>query len=174
MEIGYLNHWSLVAPYESTLAALEAAKENGFLLIAVTNQSGIARGHLNESDLADIHRRMQEIFGGAGVALDGVYYCPHHPRGAVAAYRKKCDCRKPGTALGLEAAERFDIDLERSYMIGDKGTDVLFGRNLGVASCLVRTGYGSYEEASVREMGAAAVPVFDHVLDAVTWITSGV
>jgi D-glycero-D-manno-heptose 1,7-bisphosphate phosphatase len=174
VEVGYLNHASLVAPYEFTGEALKAAKNSGFLLIAVTNQSGIARGYISESDLAGIHRRMQDMLGKAGVPLDAVYYCPHHPLGTVVEYRKKCDCRKPATALGLQAARRFDIDLGRSYMIGDKETDILFGKNLGVTPCLVRTGYGAYEERSVAASDTGSVHVFDNVLEAVDWIRSGV
>jgi D-glycero-D-manno-heptose 1,7-bisphosphate phosphatase len=173
VEVGYLNHPSLVAPYEFTARALNIARRNGFLLIGVTNQSGIARGYLSERDLAEVHRRMQTVLGKTGASLDAVYYCAHHPHGTVAAYRRKCDCRKPGTALGLAAAERFDIDLSRSYMIGDKETDLLFGRNLGVTPCLVRTGYGSREEGTVRVPEQGTVPVFDNVLAAVDWITSG-
>jgi D-glycero-D-manno-heptose 1,7-bisphosphate phosphatase len=116
---------------------------------------------------------MQRVLGEDGVALDAVYYCPHHPEGRVAAYRRKCDCRKPGTALGLQAAERFDIDLAASFMIGDKETDVLFGRNLGMSSCLVRTGFGSYEEHALQLRHRERFRVFDHVLGAVGWIVSG-
>jgi len=174
VEVGYLNHPSLVAPYKFTLKALRKAKESGFLLIGVTNQSGIARGYIKESDLRDIHCRMQDILGDAGVPLDAIYYCPHHPNGRVAAYREKCNCRKPAAGMGFEAAERFGIDLGGSYMVGDKETDVLFGINLGVTPCLVRTGYGSYEERGMKESPPGNFHVFEDVLGAVEWMAGGV
>jgi D-glycero-D-manno-heptose 1,7-bisphosphate phosphatase len=174
VELGYINHPSLVRPYYFTVEALRAARESGFLLIVVTNQSGVARGYITESDLAAIHGRIQDVLGSAGVPLDAIYYCPHHPRGNLQPYRTVCDCRKPGTALGLAAARRFGVDLSRSYMIGDKETDMRFGMNLGVTSCLVRTGYGSFEEHVLKAEDRKAVRVFDHVLAAVDWIVSGV
>jgi D-glycero-D-manno-heptose 1,7-bisphosphate phosphatase len=168
--VGYLNHPSLVTPYRTSAEALRVCKERGFLLIAVTNQSGIARGYISESDLEEIHHRMEDILAREGVGLDAIYYCPHHPRGALPPYGRKCNCRKPAPGMGLQAAERFGIDLGASYMVGDKETDVLFGRNLGVTPCLVRTGYGSFEEATSKAVLSDGVPVFDDVLSASRWI----
>ena len=173
VEMGYIVHPSVARPYRFTAQALSEARRRGFLLIAVTNQSGVARGYMRESELAAIHNGMQDLLGRSGAALDAIYYCPHHPLGRVPAYRRTCDCRKPGTALGVAAAERFDIDLPRSFMIGDKETDVQFGTNLGVTPCLVRTGYGSYEEQAVKAECGESARVFDHVLGAVDWIISG-
>lgn len=170
VEMGYLLHHSLVVPYCFTLEALRKAREQGYLLIVVTNQSAVARGYLSEAELALIHLRMQEIFRSGGAALDGIYYCPHYPTGAREVYRRKCGCRKPGTDLGLAAARRFDIDLKQSFMIGDTETDLLFGRNLGTTACLVRTGSGAFAERGLDRGGLNRVKVFDHLLDAVTWI----
>jgi D-glycero-D-manno-heptose 1,7-bisphosphate phosphatase len=172
VELGYMNHPSLARPYHVTAQALRAARDRGFLLIAVTNQSGVARGYIAEAEVTAIHERMQHLLGRVGAALDAVYYCPHHPQGRVDAYRRVCECRKPATALGLEAAERFHIDLAGSFMVGDKQTDMLFGSNLGVTPCLVRTGYGSYEERAMKAGHADGARVFDHVLAAVDWITT--
>jgi D-glycero-D-manno-heptose 1,7-bisphosphate phosphatase len=173
VEMGYINHPSLVAPYRFTVEALRRARESGFLLIAVTNQSGVGRGYISEAELGNIHARFQDILSKNGVPLDAIYYCPHHPEARLARYRKRCGCRKPAPAMGLEAAERFGIDLGVSYMIGDKETDVLFGRNLGVIPCMVRTGYGSYEEGVMKEVPGGDVDTFDDVLAAVKWITGG-
>jgi len=173
VEAGYLNHPSQVAPYCFTAEALNLAREAGFLLIIITNQSGIARGYLSEAELGAIHGRMRQVLRESGVDLDGIYYCPHHPEGTVERYRKRCPCRKPGTLLGEQAAERFGIDLEASFMIGDKETDIAFGRALGVTPCLVRTGFGSFEESSRGGAGAEGARVFDNLLDAVRWIRGG-
>jgi len=170
VEVGYLNHPSLVIPYKFTVEALKIAREGGFLLIVVTNQSGVARGYITEEELGAINGKMKDILREAGVPLDAVYYCPHHRAGKVAAYKRQCDCRKPGPGMGLEAARQFGIDLSRSYMIGDKETDVLFGRNLGVTPCLVRTGYGCYEERAMKETSPGDFHVFEDVLAATEWI----
>jgi D-glycero-D-manno-heptose 1,7-bisphosphate phosphatase len=173
VEVGYLNHPSQVAPYQFAAEALKLARQAGFLLILVTNQSGIARGYLSEAELGAIHDRMEGILRESGAELDGIYYCPHHAKGTIEGYAKDCACRKPGTLLGERAAERFDLDLGASFMIGDKETDLAFGRALGVTPCLVRTGFGSFEESSRGPTGLKGARVFDNLLDAVRWICGG-
>ena len=169
VEFGYVAHPTLVVPYAFTAEALRRAKDSGFLLIVVTNQSGIARGWLSEKDLDLVHKRMQSILGQAGVALDAIYYCPHHPDATVETYRKRCTCRKPGTALGEMAIRRFSIDVTRSFVIGDKATDLRFGKALGLGPCLVRTGFGTREENQMRDDGLRDVRVVESVLEAVDW-----
>jgi D-glycero-D-manno-heptose 1,7-bisphosphate phosphatase len=170
VEVGYLNHPSQVMPYQFAARALRLARQAGFLLILITNQSGIARGYLSETELDKIHTRMHNLLDEDGTSLDAVYYCPHHSDGTVGEYAIECGCRKPATLLGEQAAERFNIDLEASFMIGDKGTDLAFGRALGVKPCLVRTGYGRFEERSLGPAGLEGARVFDNLLDAVRWI----
>jgi D-glycero-D-manno-heptose 1,7-bisphosphate phosphatase len=170
VEVGYLNHPSQVMPYHFTAQALRLAREAGFLLIVVTNQSGIARGYLSEAELDAIHARMHEMLGEGGAGLDAVYYCPHHKDGAVGEHAVECACRKPATVLGQKAADRFGIDLDASFMIGDKETDMAFGRALGVQPCLVRTGFGSFEESSRGPAGLEGVRIFENLLEAVRWI----
>jgi D-glycero-D-manno-heptose 1,7-bisphosphate phosphatase len=168
VEFGYLTHPTQVVPYSRSREALRRAKAHGFLVIVVTNQSGIARGYLNERHLEEIHDHMLGLFcGDAGI--DAVYYCPHHPEGTVAAYSKPCSCRKPAAGLGRMAAERFGIDLAKSYVVGDKLTDVDFGKALGARACLVRTGFGKREEARAGAGGLRGVNVAADVLDAVEW-----
>ena len=171
VDVGYLNHPSQVMPYHFAIEALKLASEAGFLLILITNQSGIARGYLSEAELAAIHDRMQAVLGEGGARLDAIYYCPHHREGTLEKYAGECACRKPGTLLGREAAERFGIDLEASFMIGDKETDIAFGRALGVTPCLVRTGFGSFEETRRGGAGLEGARIFDNLLDTVRWIT---
>jgi len=170
VEVGYLNHPSQVMPYHFAIQALKLARQAGYLLILITNQSGIARGYLSEVELNEIHGRMQSLLGEGSAGLDAIYYCPHHKEGTVDEYSGECACRKPGTLFGQEAAERFGIDLEASFMIGDKETDLEFGRALGVAPCLVRTGFGSFEESSLGSAGLEGARIFDNLLDAVRWI----
>ena len=169
VEAGYINHPSLVAPYSFSPAAVACAKHNGFLAIVVTNQSGVARGWLSEQEVGCIHRQMITVFAAGGAPIDAVFYCPHHPDGTVPAYRASCACRKPGTELGVRAAERFAIDLAGSYVIGDKLSDVGFGEALGAKPCLVRTGFGRGEEANLKAIGRRDVHVADNALEAVRW-----
>lgn len=120
--------------------------EKGYYAIVITNQSGVARGLFTEEQLLEMNRYLMEQTN-----VDAVYYCPHHPEGKIERYRKICSCRKPGTGL-LEAANRdFRIDMERSYMAGDRAGDILAGINAGLRTILLESGYGSARlEAQVR------------------------
>jgi D-glycero-D-manno-heptose 1,7-bisphosphate phosphatase len=169
VEMGYIAHPALVRPYAVTTQALQLARAGGFVLAVVTNQSGVARGWLGETELEAVHRRMQEILAAGGASLDAVYYCPHHPQGTVAAYRQVCRCRKPQVALGEAAISDLGIDRARSWAIGDKVSDIRFGLALGLRACLVRTGFGAYEEWKLREEGLTNVHVAGDVLEAVKW-----
>ncbi len=170
VEAGFITHPSVVTAYEFAYSAVRLARQRGFLVIVVTNQSGIARGFLTEEELKDVHRSMEEIFAREGAPIDAIYYCPHHPDGTVKHYRRICRCRKPSTGLGEQAIANFEIDPRRSFMIGDKVSDVIFGMQLGVRPCLVLTGYGAEEAQKLGEVGLGHVPVFQNVLEAVKWI----
>lgn len=137
--------------------ALQRLKDAGFLLVVVTNQSGIGRGLYDEAALNAIHDKMHEELGVYGIAIDACYFCPHHPEHATGAYRIDCGCRKPLPGMLRQAAADLDIDLSRSYMIGDKLGDIEAGLNAGCASLMVMTGYGAAESsrlpAGVRAYG---------------------
>ena len=169
VEMGYLAHPSLVRPYALTAEALRLARAAGFLLVMVTNQSGVARGWLSERDLGAVHDKMQTMLGSEDAGLDAIYYCPHHPEGTVGAYRQACLCRKPGVALGERAIRELAIDPARSLVIGDKMSDIRFGLALGLKACLVRTGFGAREEQAAREPHLSGVHVAGDVLEAVKW-----
>jgi len=172
VEMGYVAHPSQIRPYSFTPEALRMARAQGFFLVMVTNQSGIARGWLSESDLEAVHARMQEMLKPGGAELDAIYYCPHHPQGTVERYRRACECRKPAPGLGYRAVRDLGIDVAESLVIGDKSSDIRFGEALGLATCLVRTGFGEAEEAKIRDERLAVVHVADNVLEAVHWATT--
>lgn len=119
------------------LAALAAA---GYLLIVVSNQSGVAHGYFAEEDLGAVERRLRELLGEQGVKLDGFYHCPHHPKGRVARYAIACSCRKPQPGLILCAAEERDIDLAQSWLVGDILNDIEAGRAAGCHTILLDNG----------------------------------
>lgn len=138
--------------------AVRALKEGGFAVVVVTNQSGIARGLYTLEDYEAVAARVNGLLQEHGAMVDGTYFCPHHPE-----VTGDCDCRKPGTGMYRAAAEDLDLDLPRSYYVGDKVTDVLPGIALGGVPILVRTGYGAEHEAAVpsetcvvRDLSAAA------------------
>jgi D,D-heptose 1,7-bisphosphate phosphatase len=116
--------------------ALRALQAAGYALILVTNQPGVALGRFAESELPPLWDALARKLEAEGVRLDGVYYCPHHPEGA-GAYRRRCDCRTPGVGLLRAAAQRHDIDLARSWMIGDILDDVEAGHRAGCRAILL-------------------------------------
>jgi D-glycero-D-manno-heptose 1,7-bisphosphate phosphatase len=128
----------LVAGAVTSLQALQAA---GYLLVVVTNQSGIARGLYDVGDFQRVQGRLDAILRGDGIVLDGVYHCPHHPD-----FTGPCECRKPGSGLFLRAQQDLGIDLGRSAYVGDRLKDVVIGLEFGGLPVLVMTGYGAEEK----------------------------
>lgn len=146
--------------------ALRRLKEAGFLLVVVTNQSGIGRGYYDETALHAIHDHMHADLAQYGIDIDACYFCPHHPEHATGDYRQECACRKPLPGMLQQAAQDLDIDLSRSYMIGDKLADVEAGLRAGCTSILVLTGYGSGELSRLPE-GVQAFGDLSEAVDAV-------
>ena len=129
--------------------AIRRLKEAGFLVVVVTNQSGVARGYYALEEVAILHRHMQRELETVGAAVDGIYVCPHHPVEGVGEFRRECDCRKGRPGMLLRAAREHGIDLSRSYMIGDKIADVEVGEAAGCLPLMVLTGYGRTESAKI-------------------------
>jgi D-glycero-D-manno-heptose 1,7-bisphosphate phosphatase len=113
-------------------AGLRALKAAGYLLVVITNQSGIARGYYDVEAFRRVQQRAEELLEAEGVRLDGVWYCPHHPD-----FSGPCDCRKPGLRLFREAAETLAIDFGRSVFIGDRPHDIEPARQLGGRPILI-------------------------------------
>jgi D-glycero-D-manno-heptose 1,7-bisphosphate phosphatase len=132
-------------------AAIRRLKAAGFLVIVVTNQSGVARGYYAEAAVHALHGHIQQLLADFGTAIDAFYHCPHHPIEGVGEYRVDCDCRKGSPGMLLRAATEYDIDLYRSFMVGDKLADIEAGHAAGCRSILVRTGYGTSEESRIAE-----------------------
>lgn len=139
--------------------ALRLLNEAGFLVVVVTNQSGVARGYFTEEDVGILHRHIAAELAKTGARVDAWYYCPHHPSGR-GSYSLACRCRKPLPGMLLEAALRHNIDLAKSVMIGDKLADVEAGQAAGCRTILVRTGYGADEEIRI----SPGTAVFDDLL----------
>ena len=126
---------------EGTIEALKTFKNLGYILIVVSNQSGIARGYFTEADLNIFNNNMNEILKKNGVEITEFYCCPHHPDG-IGEYKKVCECRKPNNKMIEDAIKKYNIDREKSYMIGDKTSDIGAGLKSNLKTVLVKTGYG--------------------------------
>ncbi len=145
---------------EDSIEALRKLKQMGYLLVLVTNQSGIARGYFTEDQFLQLTEWMDWSLAEQGVDLDGIYYCPHHIDGK-GEYRQDCDCRKPKGGMLKDAIKALKIDPTKSVMIGDKVEDLMAGKSVDVGtSILVRTGKPITEEA--EEMADA---VLDSIAD---------
>ena len=123
--------------------AIRTLNDAGFLVVVASNQAGIARGYYDAAQVDALHTHVDRLLAQYGAHIDAYYYCPHHPDyGEV----RRCNCRKPAAGLLLRAYREMDIDLEKSWMIGDKMSDVYAARAAGVTPILVATGYGAQEK----------------------------
>jgi D-glycero-D-manno-heptose 1,7-bisphosphate phosphatase len=122
--------------------------QHTYRLIVVTNQSGVARGYFTEEDLFAINERVIQMLADYGVGLDAIYYCPHHPKVGKDEYRIECECRKPKPGLLRLAAEEFNIELDKSFLIGDQETDIQAGLAIGIKTIkIVRNDLESPDES---------------------------
>jgi len=144
-EVGYVNHPSRYRVFPYSAEAVRLLNDAGWLAILVTNQAGVARGYFTEDLIGEVHGRLQKELERGGARLDAVYYCAHHPTVGESPYRFDCDCRKPKPGLIRRAADEFEIDLERSWMIGDRYSDIELARNAGTRAAFVLSGYGRGE-----------------------------
>ena len=144
-EVGYVNHPSRFRVFPYTAEAIKLLNDSGWLAIVVTNQAGVARGYFSEDVILKIHEQLRRDLANASANLDAIYYCAHHPSVGEPPYRLDCDCRKPRTGLIERAAADFEIDLERSWMVGDRYGDIELARNAAVHSAFVLSGYGRGE-----------------------------
>jgi len=166
-DVGYLSSPGELELLPGSAEALRRLGEAGLKLIVVTNQSGIARGLIEEMRIADIHARLDEMLHEHGAGVDAYYYCPHHPEHGE---RVECDCRKPGPGMARTAAREHGIDLSRSYFVGDKYSDIMLGKNAGGRTVLVLTGYGPSERIRLEGAGVKPDMIADGLLEAADWI----
>lgn len=163
-EVGYLNHLSRFRMFPFVAAALRRLNDSGYPVIIVSNQSGVARGYFPESLVQQVNQSMIQQFSEAGARVDAVYYCPH-------ASSENCPCRKPKTGMLECAAREHAIDLHRSFVVGDRYTDIELARNAHARGILVRTGYGEGEFAwHAAKWPAPPDFVANDLTQAVDWI----
>lgn len=133
--VGFLREIEQFELLPNTSEAIKKINDSGYLAIVVTNQPVVARGEVTFEQLDQIHNKMETLLGKDGAYLDGIYFCPHHPHkgfeGEIPELKVECECRKPKPGMLLRAAKDFNIDLSKSWMIGDSDNDILAGENAG-------------------------------------------
>ncbi|KPU82763.1 D,D-heptose 1,7-bisphosphate phosphatase [Psychromonas sp. PRT-SC03] len=164
---GYISKVDDFEFIEGAIDALRGFQEKGYLLVLITNQSGIARGYFSEEQFNTLTQWMDWSLTDRGVDLDGIYYCPHHAKHGLGEYKVECDCRKPKPGMLLEAIKELNIDVTESILVGDKISDIQAGIAAGVkTNYLVRSG----KEVTI-EGETLATAVFDDLKEILENIT---
>jgi D-glycero-D-manno-heptose 1,7-bisphosphate phosphatase len=168
-DVGYLSRREDLRWYSCAIDAVRLLKRAGFLTFVITNQGGVGLGFYADEFVRRTHADMAETIDAAGGHIDGWFYCPHHPRAIVDGLRLDCECRKPKPGMVRSAQAAHDIDLARSFVVGDKATDIALAGAVGARGVFVRTGQG---EAELARAGAAlqAACVAPDVMAATSWI----
>lgn len=163
-QMGYVNHLSRFILLPRAAEGISLLNKQGYLTIVVTNQSGVDRGYFPMELVEKINAHMKTTLEKRGAVIDGIFFCPHRPSA-------ECECRKPKPGLIEQAVRTFDIEIERSYIIGDTCSDIELGYNSGLQGILVKTGYGLGEIEHVLP-GSPYTPVYiaEDLLDGAEWI----
>lgn len=170
VDVPYNINPALMVLSDHCLTGLARLQNEGYLLVVVSNQAGVARGYFAEPALKAVEQRLKEMLAAAGIHLSGFYYCPHHPDGTVKSLAIQCDCRKPAPGMLLKAAADLHIDLKASWMMGDILNDVEAGNRAGCKSILIDN--GNETEWELNEFREPSIKVgnideaADHILKA--------
>lgn len=167
-EVGYVNHVSRFRLYPWSVDTVRRINRSGWLAVLVTNQAGVARGYFPESVIGEVHAALEASLSAGDARLDAVYYCPHHPAVGEPPYRLDCECRKPRPGLLRRAEQELGADLARSWVVGDRRSDLELAWAVGARGAFVRSGYG-LGELAWHAAGWSRPPdlVADHALAAV-------
>ena len=164
---GFISNADDLELIPGTVEAIKAINKSGALAIVITNQPVIARGECSFEELHNIHNKLKTLLGEKGAFVDDIFYCPHHPdkgfEGEVPELKFDCECRKPKTGMVDEAVKKYNIDLSKSYMVGDSTMDLELARNAGVKSVLVDTGFAGNDGKYDRSCDIEAKDLLDAV-----------
>ena len=170
-EYGYVNHVSRIRLIPGVARAIRRLNEAGVPVIVVSNQAGVAQGYFPEQSVRECNARIEELLTRQGARVDAIYTCPYHPSAKVARYRRDSPLRKPRPGMLDKAAREHGLDLARSYMAGDRPSDVECAKSRGLKAILLRTGYGEGEIRWHRAEWKAEPDLIAKTLNqAVTWI----
>jgi D-glycero-D-manno-heptose 1,7-bisphosphate phosphatase len=164
VECDYLSRPDQLALYPGVGGALRQLRDLGCGLVLLTNQSGVARGYFDLATVNRVHDRLRELLRAEGVALDGIYLCPHGPD-------DDCACRKPRTGMVDQAVAELGFDPRQAFMVGDKAVDIDLGHAVGATPILVRTGWGAKAE---REAKCTPAVIVDDLAAAAAWISQSI
>ncbi len=140
-EVGYIKTWKKVKIYKNVIEALRTIQKFNYLILIITNQSIIARKKAKSSEILNLHTKFIKYFKNNKIKIEKIYVCPHHPK-----FGRICKCRKPKNGLILRAKKKYNIDLSKSWLIGDKTSDIKAGKISGLKTVLVKTGYGGLDK----------------------------
>lgn len=170
-EVNYLANKEDIKLIPGAREALKTFKKLGFLNIIITNQSGIARGFIKPDDLEEIHNELNSMLRIENVNLiDDIFFCPYHVEGILEQYRRESEDRKPNTGMIVKAKKKYNIDLSKSFLIGDSFTDMKCAVNGNIKKILVKTGYGKEALELCRKEGIELEYVASDILDAAVFI----
>lgn len=169
-EVGYLKNLEKLHLIDGSAEAVRIINRHGWKVVIISNQSGIARGYMNEAEVEVVNDTLLQKLNHEKAHVDGIYYCPHHPQGNPP-YNISCNCRKPASGMLLRAAKELKIDLRRSLVVGDKLTDVETANRLQISGILVLTGFGEGESKSMDNPVLSKKPVYiaRNLLNAIRW-----
>lgn len=162
-KVDYVRSWEEFTFLPDVFEPLRRLAESDLVVVVVSNQSAVGRGLISRGEVEEINRRMVDRIRGEGGRIDAVFYCPHRPD-------ENCTCRKSRPGLLLQAAERFELDLSRSYLVGDALTDIAAGLAVGCRPILVLTGRGREGIARLRAQGYDGYRVAADLEEATKWI----
>lgn len=151
-EKNYLSRVEDIVLLENAVEGLKLLQDNGYMLFIISNQSGVARGYFSEETVIKTNKFLEEMLQKNGIFIKEMYYCPHFKDGIVEEYKIDCNCRKPKIGMIQRALDIYDIDLEKSFIIGDKLSDMQLAKNCNSKSVLVLTGHGKKQEIDDKDL----------------------
>lgn len=173
-DVGYLDSLDKLKVIPGAYEAIRLINASGMKAVVISNQAGVAKGLFTEEFVRGTNDCLQKMLRQESAYIDKFYFCPHHPTEGMDPYRRICDCRKPAPGMLLQAAEELNIDLKKSYFVGDRFRDMEAAKKAGVRGILVKTGYG--KELLQDDGPDKATPenkpdfIAADILEAVKWI----
>jgi len=169
-EVDYLSRLEEIELLPGAAEAILKLNRRRIPVILVTNQSAVARGKITEEFVKQSHQLLNRLLARKQAHIDDFFYCPHHPKIGAAPYRTICSCRKPAPGLLLQAARQHDLDLNKSFVIGDKLIDVEMAQKVKARGILVKTGYGREELKLIERSGISPDQICTDISEAANWI----
>ena len=164
---GYIGNPDDVKLLPGTGKGLFNLKKSGYLLVVISNQSGIARGLISETDVINVNIRINELLNEFNVQIDAFYFCPAHPDFSS---EEECKCRKPSPELVFLAVKEHNIDISQSFFIGDSVSDIMCGFNAGLKTILVKTGNGMEALSILQKENKIPSFIAENISDAGNYI----